>query len=132
MRKAFILSDFVIISIILSAIAGMLLSTSLLSYQNSKTEFAAQKKTFFASMLKNAEQKCMNIADPDNDQYIFEYNKVISEYYIYLSATCSKKEDSPNVYIVKYHECVYGEETAFASGDFNENNCKNGERYVSI
>jgi hypothetical protein len=134
MRKAFILSDFLIISITLSAIAGMLLSTSLMSYQNSKTEFIAQKKTYFSAMLKNAEEKCIETADPEKRRYVYEYEKVISDKYrIYIYGTCEQKEDSNNIYKLNYTECIYSYgEGAFANGALSENNCKQGIRYVSI
>ena len=141
MRKGFIIGDFLISTIVLSAIGSIFLSTYLMSYQSDKLDFFTQKRMSFESLIKKTEISCketINSQNEKNSTYISDSTNTMDKYITYISASCDKIDNSNNVKLLSYQICIYPNRgnTAFlnyqeGSNNSSDTNCKTGERYVS-
>ena len=139
MRKGFVIADFIISTIILSAIGSIFLSTYLMSYQSDKLDFTTQKRMIFESLIKKAEISCRNsINNPESENsYVWDTTKTMDQYTTYVWASCEEVENQPDVKLLSYNTCIYPNEgsSAFVNytdgNDYSEKYCKSGERYVN-
>jgi len=139
MKKGFIIGDFLITTIILSAIGSIFLSTYLMNYQSEKLNFETQKKMSFHSLVKKGEEACkLKIKTNDTYSYVWDSSEIMNNYRVYLWARCEPIENDPYSRILLYSTCIYPKEdnAAFIASnqdsDYVSKNCRSGERYVGI